>query len=1438
MKISKQLLAYKFQGCFKKRRVRLTAKTILALILVITVFSASLPGFMGIRTASAEPLNLTGNWSGEAEVNSGPYAGNAFAGWMNLTQSGTSITGTFSSGPFTGTCSGTYSGGTLSLLGVAGGYRLHITATVTGTGQQIQGTWYDNIGDSGIYMASKAATSSSGIGAVSKIKGFYQWLKDFIAEPVDSATGAHYLERTMLTCYGTEELAFSIRYNSLLLNRGPLGNGWGHDYETRLTILTSGSIRVHWNANYSNLFDKAGGQYSSSDLPTKHDELVKNADNSYTLTRKDHSIYQFNSSGRLIQLQNGYGQSFNMTYDASGRLDMITEPVSGRFLDLHYNADNLVDTVSDNQNRQIFFGYDADHNLTAVTDASGYTTTYTYTAEGYVLSAVDHDGHTLFTNTYDSQGRVIAQQDGVSGHQQGTFSYDEASQPNHVITAYTDRNGHTRILVHDDDYNLVSETDELRQTSTYTYDADGNRTAATDPLNRTTAYTYDANGNLLTASDPAGNTTTYTYDGNNNLLTATNPAGKTTAYTYDDASHPNNYTSITDAMSHTTTYTYDSNGLLLTRTSPNLGTTSYTYQNGQPHTLTDPAGVTTTYSYDLAGRTTGITDAAGKTTTYSYDGSGNLLSRTDPLGNTISYAYDCRGNMLTATDARGNTTTCIYNGNNKLISITDPLNNTTAYDYDGEDRLIKITDPLGHETNMNYDAKGRLTGSTDANGNSSGISYDAVDNIAARTDGLDNTILTVTYDNLNNPLTQTDALNRTTTNTYDNLCRLTQTVDPAGHITQYHYDDLDRLIAVTDPANVQSTQGFDANGNHISLADANGNQTDFTYDSADRLTASTLESGSHVSCSYNSLGLLAQVTDARGQIASYQYDDAGRLSSLTDQTGVTTYTYDANGNVLTVSDSSGVITRAYDPLNRVTSYTDTQGNTIAYAYDQAGNLITLTYPGGREVHYAYDPGSRLTGVTDWAGRTTTYQYDQNNRLTATTRPDGSQLTLTYDDAGQLLQQKDTASGGSVISQYDYTYDNTGNPLTEQATPSTQPFSLTDTVCTYTNDNRVATYNSQTVTYDPDGNMTGGPLNGVMETFTYDARNRLTEAGTTTYSYDAENNRTGVSDSVSQTDDSYAINPQADLSQTLIKTDAQGNKTYYVYGLGLLGQEDPAGNYRSYHFDRRGSTIALTDQNGAATDTFQYAPYGELVNRTGSTDTPFLYNGQDGVMTDENGLYYMRARYYNPDIKRFINLDVLLGSIDEGQSLNRYAYVNGNPVLYTGTLIAAGGAGAIISGGALVAPGLAVSAGGLALSTAGATHAGVGYSNVKDAYKQFSKDSSGGSRDSSTFAKGAGNAGLIDSVKSGKTPVIGKMKDLETVGTKEIRVADYLPNKGDPKLNWQQNSSVLRQVMNEGKPIRDASPFSGKITNDFLGMERNLLQNHGWTYNNGFWLPPK
>jgi YD repeat-containing protein len=181
------------------------------------------------------------------------------------------------------------------------------------------------------------------------------------------------------------------------------------------------------------------------------------------------------------------------------------------------------------------------------------------------------------------------------------------------------------------------------------------------------------------------------------------------------------------------------------------------------------------------------------------------------------------------------------------------------------------------------------------------------------------------------------------------------------------------------------------------------------------------------------------------------------------------------------------------------------------------------------VQYGYDAANRLITVTDWAGRTTTYQYDQDNRPLKDTRPDGSALTQSYDAAGQLLELKDVDAKGNVIDQYDYTYDSNDNVKTEQLATSPQPFTMPDTVCTYTYDNRVATFNGQTVTYDADGNMTYGPLNGSMRTYIYDAWNRLIQAGSATYAYDDENNRIGVADTVYQAKDSYVINPQSSLS---------------------------------------------------------------------------------------------------------------------------------------------------------------------------------------------------------------------------------------------------------------------------------------------------------------------
>ena len=94
----------------------------------------------------------------------------------------------------------------------------------------------------------------------------------------------------------------------------------------------------------------------------------------------------------------------------------------------------------------------------------------------------------------------------------------------------------------------------------------------------------------------------------------------------------------------------------------------------------------------------------------------------------------------------------------------------------------------------------------------------------------------------------------------------------------------------------------------------------------------------------------------------------------------------------------------------------------------------------------------------------------------------------------------------------------------------------------------------------------------------------------------------------------------------------------------------------------GSTTAVTDASGNVKYSYAYSPYGELLSGTYG-QVLFLYNGQYGVTSDNNGLYYMRARYYNIAIKRFCNQDILTGEIGESKSLNRYAYVEGNPVSY-------------------------------------------------------------------------------------------------------------------------------------------------------------------------------
>jgi len=180
---------------------------------------------------------------------------------------------------------------------------------------------------------------------------------------------------------------------------------------------------------------------------------------------------------------------------------------------------------------------------------------------------------------------------------------------------------------------------------------------------------------------------------------------------------------------------------------------------------------------------------------------------------------------------------------------------------------------------------------------------------------------------------------------------------------------------------------------------------------------------------------------------------------------------------------------------------------------------------------------------------------------------------------------------------------------------------------------------------------------VKDTAHFDARNRLLSAGGVTNVYDALNNRIGQTAGTNTT--VYVVNPNAQLPQVLMRI-KNGVTNYYVYGGGLLYQvtETAAGtNTLTYHYDYRGSTIALSSDSGLVTDRIEYSAYGLTTYRVGTNDTPFLLYGRFGVHSDANGLLYMQARYYNPYLCRFISADP--SGFSGG--LNFYAYANGNPI---------------------------------------------------------------------------------------------------------------------------------------------------------------------------------
>lgn len=1060
---------------------------------------------------------------------------------------------------------------------------------------------------------------------------------------------------------------------------------------------------------FENTYDEFGRVVEQKDaIPGSLKSIFVYEDDKRITTNRNgkQSVREYDCNGLLIKLTDENGNI--KTYEYDERYNLVKETdANGKSVVKVYNNFNKISEITDRNGNKTYFTYDAFGNVIKVCfpEINGVAPeeTFVYNSRNQMIQHTDIRG-TLTIYTYDTNGMPESKK--VGSKNAVVFSYQ-----NGFLKSQTDAMGNTTRFDHNTIGQVISVTNADNKVTEYIYDNSGNLLRAVDANGNSVVTTYDGNYQKTSETDANGNKTEYKYNGNmkNDLVIL--PDGHTIRYEFDGEDRP---VKITDQQSNVTHINYDNVGRILSKRFPDGSIIQYEYDAvGNVIKEINPKGAVVTKTYDALGNILSVTDDKGNVTTYEYNAiskvvktinavagttvyvyskSGELISETDALGNTKIYTYDAYGNKITSTDAKNNITTYTYDQNNNLITVKDALNHITTYTYNALNQCVSVKDALGNVIRYGYDVLGRKTTITDARGNIFTTTYDGNGNVIKTIDAKGNTISETVYNSLNQPLVVKDAMGKATTYTYNALGKVESVTDSLNHRTEYAYNSIGQNTSVRDAMNNTSTATYDQLGNVTRLAGPLGGSTDYTYDDMGRLISESTVSGGTKNYEYNELNVLKKVTNARGGLKQIFYDAIGRITGYISPEGTVSYTYDANGNVLTVTDSHGTITRTFDALNRVISYTDTFGKVIRYEYDVVGNLSKIIYPDNTEVTYAYDENHNLVRVTDWANRITTYTYDINNRLIGIAKPDGSITTTVYDNMQRIISTVEKTPDDTIVFGFEYiydelsriveekslaksikecyTYDSLGRvttrmikSLNDDSIVSTETFAYDaagnineslDSSFQYDTNNRLVVFNGNPVSYDLDGNM----LSDGVRSFNYDSSNKLITADGNTYTYNAEGVRIrNLCESGEDT--TYTYNTNCKLSQLLMKT-TDGVVTKYVYGRGLIGEE-VNNTFKTYHFDFRGSTIAVTDASGTITDTFAYDTYGKCISRTGESDVIFGYNGRDGVITDDNGLIYMRARYYSPAMKRFVNADVVAGSITNAVTLNRFAYANGNPV---------------------------------------------------------------------------------------------------------------------------------------------------------------------------------
>ena len=932
-----------------------------------------------------------------------------------------------------------------------------------------------------------------------------------------------------------------------------------------------------------------------------------------------------------------------------------------------------------------------------VTDKLGNTTTYEYSSSPYFIptKVTQYAGTAnalVTTNVLSSDKKKMASTSTAYGDRtlDTAYTYDSTYPGNVVGETLTEtRNGTSKVLRdYAYEYNTTSSANGRNAyvTKKTTKNITGlNASFVSANLgNAVVTYEYDTSGRLLkTTQDDL--TTVNTYQANGWILSEEAPNFMTKEYTYTLGSGVNKteikygfneYSAYGTYLNSSCTYVeyYDDLGRVIKRAERYKDSASsaekeqtvstFVYYGHRLSNICDGKDNKTRIYYDPYDRETvkevlnGLYTVNGQERSYddyelttsitnksryyskkfkdiTFDVAGRPVMEkaytTQDSFRTTQTVYDHMGNISAVTDPKGVTTTYTYDKMGNMTKVTNGLNQSTSYEYDSFGNVTKQTLPGGGVTTYTYDTLGRLNVETDALNKSSYTSYYKFDQRPLKSKDKSGNVTQYTYDTV--ALTYTAGLLRSKTvgsttisYTYDHWLNIAE-INDGGEITSYTYTGNNLLHTKTTPDGKTITYEYDKAKNVDKVTDYSGKVTSYSYDNANRLVSL---SGDGVSVSYqysNAQGLVSRVTyGSSSNTQDYTYNNAGEITQVTRKIGSANntyhYVYDDNGNMLSETKGATVLNEyEYDALNQISYSKDESHVETEYSYDVNGNIIykEMTHPSA--VIYTLSDAGESYPFTNIAQHTEIMTYNAQNQML-------TRVERVYGDYNSV------SSSAEAEDSYEYTGNGSLAKKQEQ-------------------------------------------INNVyIKEYVYNAREQLTsykEGGTLkgSYTYDAEGYR------ASKTVGGVTTRFYWDRGYTANESDGTNFTAKNTIGNGgivsrKLGTAAPMYLIKDVH----GDTTAVL-KNGSNVGTYDYDAFGKQLKNNTTVDNPYRYCGE--YIDKETGLIYLRNRFYDPRIGRFMSEDpywnpanMIYGDNGERglpdfaaivQSGNRYAFAMNNPIRF-------------------------------------------------------------------------------------------------------------------------------------------------------------------------------